>query len=145
MRKERLFFFDLSIICNSFVTSWTVAHQAPLWDFPGKNAGVGCHFLLQGIFPTQGSNPCLPQWQAGSLPLHCQGQHFYGILHRIHVGKGDKDSFLDQTRFMLPWTLQTSPTFWLLCPFLNYPILARIQLGQFRKHPHPPYLITTVV
>ena len=29
------------------------------WDFPGKNIGVGCHFLLQGIFPTQGSNPCL--------------------------------------------------------------------------------------
>ena len=26
------------------------------WDFPGKNTGVGCHFLLQGIFPTQGSN-----------------------------------------------------------------------------------------
>ena len=25
-------------------------------DFPGKNTGVGCHFLLQGIFPTQGSN-----------------------------------------------------------------------------------------
>ena len=29
-------------------------------DFPGKNAGVGCHSLLQGIFPTQGSNPGLP-------------------------------------------------------------------------------------
>ena len=27
--------------------------------FSGKNAGVGCHFLLQGIFPTQGSNLCL--------------------------------------------------------------------------------------
>ena len=27
------------------------------WHFPGKNTGVGCHFLLQGIFPTQGSNP----------------------------------------------------------------------------------------
>ena len=26
------------------------------WDFPGKNTGVGCHSLLQGIFPTQGSN-----------------------------------------------------------------------------------------
>ena len=25
-------------------------------DFPGKNMGAGCHFLLQGIFPTQGSN-----------------------------------------------------------------------------------------
>ena len=42
------------------------------WDFPGKNTGVSCHFLLQGIFPTQGSNPCflsLLHWQVGSLPL----------------------------------------------------------------------------
>ena len=31
-----------------------------LWDFPGRNTGMGCHFLLQGIFPTQGSNPGLP-------------------------------------------------------------------------------------
>ena len=30
------------------------------WDFLGKSTGVGCHFLLQGIFPTQGSNPGLP-------------------------------------------------------------------------------------
>ena len=29
------------------------------WDFPGKNTGVGCHFLLQEIFLTQGSNPGL--------------------------------------------------------------------------------------
>ena len=29
------------------------------WDFPGKNIGVGCHFLLQGIFPSQGLNPHL--------------------------------------------------------------------------------------
>ena len=43
-----------------FVTLWTVAHQAPLSrGFPGKNTGVGCHFLLQGIFLTQGLNPCL--------------------------------------------------------------------------------------
>ena len=44
-----------------------------LWDSPGKNTGVGCHALFQGIFPTQGSNPrilCLPHWQEGSsLPL----------------------------------------------------------------------------
>ena len=42
------------------------------WDFPGKNAGAGCHFLLQGIFLTQGSNPCLLhllRWQVDSLPL----------------------------------------------------------------------------
>ena len=34
------------------------------WDSPGKNTGVGCHFLLQGIFLTQGSNPSLLHWQA---------------------------------------------------------------------------------
>ena len=27
------------------------------WDSPGKNTGMGCHSLLQRIFPTQGSNP----------------------------------------------------------------------------------------
>ena len=39
---------------------------------PSKNTAVGCHALLQGIFPTQGSNPCLLcllNWQADSLPL----------------------------------------------------------------------------
>ena len=29
------------------------------WNSPGKNTGGGCHALLQGIFPTQGLNPCL--------------------------------------------------------------------------------------
>ena len=39
-------------------------------DFPGKNTGVGYHFLLKGIFLSQGSNPCLLcllHWQTGSL------------------------------------------------------------------------------
>ena len=42
------------------------------WDFPGKNTGVGCHLLLQWIFPTVGSNPCLLHllhWQEKCLPL----------------------------------------------------------------------------
>ena len=42
------------------------------WDSPGKNTGVGCHALLQGIFSTQGLNWhlfCLLNQQAGSLPL----------------------------------------------------------------------------
>ena len=38
------------------------------WDSPGKNAGVGCHFLLQGIFLTQGSNLGLLHRQEDSLP-----------------------------------------------------------------------------
>ena len=47
-----------------FVTPWCIAHQLLYrWNSPGKNTGAGCHFLLQGIFPTQGSNPCLLHWQ----------------------------------------------------------------------------------
>ena len=46
-------------------------------DSPGKNAGVGSHALLQGIFPIQGSNLhllCLLHWHAGSLPLAPPGK-----------------------------------------------------------------------
>ena len=42
------------------------------WDSPGKNSGVGCCFLLEGIFLTQVLNPRLLgllHWQVGSLPL----------------------------------------------------------------------------
>ena len=43
------------------------------WDFPDKNTGVGCHFLLHGVLSIQGSNPRLLHWQADSLPLSHQG------------------------------------------------------------------------
>ena len=42
------------------------------WNSPGKNTGMGYHSLLQGIFPAQGSHPCLLYWQADSLPLSHQ-------------------------------------------------------------------------
>ena len=56
-----------------FATPWIQATR-PLcpWNFPGKNTGVGAHFLLQGVFPTQGLSPSLLHllhWQADSLPL----------------------------------------------------------------------------
>ena len=38
------------------------------WDFPGKRTRVGCHFFLQQIFPTQGSNPGL---------LHCRQMLYF--------------------------------------------------------------------
>ena len=47
------------------------------WDSPAKITGVGCHALLQGIFPSQGWNPRLLHllhWQAGSLPLAPPGK-----------------------------------------------------------------------
>ena len=56
-----------------FATPWTVAYRLlHPWDFPGKSAGVDCYFLLQGIFPTQGSNPSLP---------HCR-QTLYHLSHQ---------------------------------------------------------------
>ena len=53
-----------------FATSWTEAARLLCpWNFPDKNTGVGCHFLLQRIFLTQGLNPRVLHWQADSLPL----------------------------------------------------------------------------
>ena len=49
-------------------------------DFPSKNIRVGCYFFLQGIFLTQGLNPCLLNWQADSLPLSHQGSHKYEYI-----------------------------------------------------------------
>ena len=54
-------------------TLWTVARQAALsMEFSGKNTGVGCHSLLQEIFPTQQLNPDL---------LHCR-QILYYLSHQ---------------------------------------------------------------
>ena len=40
-----------------------------LWDSSDKSAGVNCHFLLHGIFPTRGQSPHLLRWQVDSLSL----------------------------------------------------------------------------
>ena len=72
------------------VTPWTVACTRLLhpWDFLGKSTGVGCHFLHQGIFPTQGSNPGLPHCrqtlyhlshQGSLLLLLCNGLHYIAV------------------------------------------------------------------
>ena len=44
------------------------------WDSPGRNTGVGCHSLLQGVFPTQGLNPGLLHWQLDSLASELPGK-----------------------------------------------------------------------
>ena len=58
----------------SFDTLWTVGCQLLCsWDFPSK-VGLSCHFLLQGIFRTQGLNPYLLHWKVDSLPLNHLGR-----------------------------------------------------------------------
>ena len=63
--------------------------------FPDKNTGVGCHFLLQGIFPNQGWNPHLLHCQADSLPLSHQGSPIWKVaLQKICYHKNDGQSHI---------------------------------------------------
>ena len=58
---------------------WTVDKLLCLWKFPGKNTGADCHFLPQGIIPTQVLNPhllCLLNWPASFWPLMPPGNPF---------------------------------------------------------------------
>ena len=55
-REKRVGWYHL-FLSPFYPVIWFLIHlYIRPWDFPGKNTGVGCHFLLQGIFPTQGSN-----------------------------------------------------------------------------------------
>ena len=96
-KKQRYYFANISPSSQSYELSrspvwmwekWSVsavAQSCPIlcgcmeftrllnpWDFPSKNSGLCCHFLLQGIFPIQGSNPGL---------LHCR-QMLYLLTHQ---------------------------------------------------------------
>ena len=62
-------------LCDSMDSS---LQQAP-WDFLGKSTGVGCHFLLQGIFPTEGLNPGLLHCRQTLYRLSHQGSQFWYI------------------------------------------------------------------
>ena len=53
------------------------------WESPGKNPGVGCHALLQGVFPSQGSNLGL---------LHCR-QILYHLSHYSAIRKNERMPF----------------------------------------------------
>ena len=54
------------------------------WDSPSKDTGVGCHALLRGIFPTQGSNPGLLHCGQIHYCLSHQGSHLYTLL-KMHI------------------------------------------------------------
>ena len=61
-----------SLTSHHHLSSASCQTAAASWDFPGKNIGMGSHARLQGVFPTQGSNPGLP---------HCR-QILYGLSHQ---------------------------------------------------------------
>ena len=59
-------------VAQSCPTLWDPHGLYSPWNSPGQNTGVGSHSILQGIFPTQGSNPGLP---------HCR-QILYQLSHK---------------------------------------------------------------
>ena len=73
-----------SVVSNSLQAYglWPARFLCP-WNSPGKNIGVGCHALLQGIFPTQRSNLCLLFWQAGSLRLAPPGKPHWALYPNL--------------------------------------------------------------
>ena len=72
-----------SLSCIRFFCNPWTARLLCLWEFPGKNTGVGCHILLLGISPTQGSNPHLLHWQVGSLPLRHLENHLGRMMYYL--------------------------------------------------------------
>ena len=82
---------------STIATLWTVATRfLRPWDFPGKNAGVGCHFLLQRIFPIQGSSPrllCLLHCRKVLYPLSHQGspQNLCDELNKYWLGRKNRE------------------------------------------------------
>ena len=74
----------LSLVAQSCLTLCNPMDCSPLSssvheDSPGKNTGVGCHAVFQGIFPTQGSNPGLPQCRQTLYCLSHQGSPNKGL------------------------------------------------------------------
>ena len=128
----------MSVLCRSVmsdsVTVWTVAHQTALsMESPGKNTGVGCHALLQGVFPNQESKLGLPHCRQILYQLSHQGSprilewvaypfsrgsswpqesnrgllHCRWILYQLgHQGSPKSLSLLNHLQlFVTPWTV----------------------------------------
>ena len=88
----------VSVAKSSSATS-ALKHSGLLcpWDSPDKDTGVGCHSLLQGIFPTQGSNPGHPHCRRILYQLCHQGSPKFW-LHPPNVRMSPASSLLVRTR-----------------------------------------------
>ena len=114
-------------------------------DSPGRNTGVGCHALLQGIFPTQGSNPGLPHCRqilyhqshvAGlifhpkfTLPLNLE------IKSWVRGSEGKNDFKLQTCTFFSPFEFKFSTPIWSmpsLCLILLLKVVVNV-LGDFKN------------
>ena len=73
------------LVVSDSATPWTAARLLCPWDSSGKNTGVGCHALLQGIFATQGSNLGL---------LHCRQILYHWAIREAPIAPIAPSRFL---------------------------------------------------
>ena len=127
------------------MTLWGVAHQAP--------QSMGCHFLLKGVFPTQGSNPGLLHWQADSLMTVPPGKPPGGSNGRERVRTefslalglwADLNMSLATCSapaceamplpfLWLPLSLHISPSHWSWHPIMSWDVTAGLKHGAFQR------------
>ena len=122
------------------------------WNSPGQNTGVGCHFFLQGIFPTQGSNPgllyllysrqILSRWATGEARLSSEGSSIVplGSLHILQFTLYFLNSLLLSLLFSITYNLHlTSPPQPQADPLLNSVYFTCQFLLGFLKDLHFPW------
>ena len=78
------------------------------WDFPGKNTGVSCHFLLQETFPTQGLNPGLPHCRQTLYRLSHQGSPRASLLMSLLKRPLAQANYIIMRKFT--WKIIINPT-----------------------------------
>ena len=107
-----------SVVSNSFVTPWTIAHQAPLSvGFPRQEYWSGFPFPPPGDLPDPGLNPsllCLLHWQADSLSLRHQGSLYIlgsgkWFRRRKAANKGWLSYNYHYGRGLIPWRQNSWP------------------------------------
>ena len=93
---------------------------------PDKDTEMGCHFLLQGIFPTQGSNLCLLLWQADSL-----------LLSQL----GSPENYVNEHKILIKFSkaiLTLSLTFYWNTTYIKKKAQIMAQLSGSKGQLHPP-------
>ena len=96
-RPGMLWFMGLQRVGHDWATelNWTERLLCP-WGFPGKSTGVVCHFLLQGIFLTQGSNPGFPHCRQMLYCLSHQGRSQLYLLVALKLSITDINGVSEQ-------------------------------------------------
>ena len=129
----------LCSVAQSCLTLCNPIHCSPLGssvhgDSPGRNSGVGCHALLQGIFPTQGSRDST--LQVDSLPSEPPGKPMntgvgsLSLLQGIFPTQGSNQSLLHRRQILYQLSYQGSPLIVYFTPY-NCFICIFVPLGTF--------------